>query len=105
MGVRSSNSLRAYARDLLVWMRFLCERRGSKPIWQADREDVAAYHAPRRRSAPVHRISPASWNRPVAALGEFSVWGVEEELIPTSPLGSKHTMPPLPRRRLPPLSA
>jgi hypothetical protein len=45
MGVRSSNSLRAYARDLLVWMRFLCERRGSKPIWQADREDVAAYHA------------------------------------------------------------
>jgi len=36
MGVRSSNSLRAYARDLLVWMRFLCERGGAsrsgKPI-------------------------------------------------------------------------
>src|SRR6266852_5410669 len=88
MGVRSLNSLRAYARDLLVWMRFLCERRGSKPIWQAYREDVAAYHAARRRSAPVHRICAASWNRAVAALEKFYVWAVEEELIATSPFGS-----------------
>jgi site-specific recombinase XerD len=88
MGVSSSNSLRAYARDLLVWMRFLCERRGNKPIWQADREDVAAYHAARRRSAPVHRISAASWNRAVAALEKFYGWAVEEELIAASPFGS-----------------
>ena len=27
MGVRSMNSLRAYARDIVVWMRFLAERR------------------------------------------------------------------------------
>ena len=27
LGVRSMNSLRAYARDILVWMRFLQERR------------------------------------------------------------------------------
>ena len=91
MSVRSSNSLRAYARDLLVWMRFLCERRGSKPIWQADREDVAAYHAARRRSAAVHRISAASWNRAVAALEKFYGWAVEEELIATSPFGSSTT--------------
>jgi hypothetical protein len=91
MGVRSSNSLKAYARDLLVWMRFLCERRGSKSIWQADREDVAAYHAARRRSAPVHRISAASWNRAVAALEKFYVWAVEEELIAKSPFGSGTT--------------
>jgi site-specific recombinase XerD len=91
MGVRSSNSLRAYARDLLVWMRFLSERRENKPIWQANREDVAAYHAARRRSAPVHRISAASWNRAVAALEKFYVWAVEEELIPASPFGSSTT--------------
>jgi Phage integrase, N-terminal SAM-like domain len=78
MGVRSSNSLRAYARDLLAWIRFLSERRGSKPIWQADREDVAAYRGARRRSAPVHRISAATWNRAVAALEKFYVWAVEE---------------------------
>src|SRR4029077_7693354 len=88
MGVRSSNSLRAYARDLLVWMRFLCERRWSKSIWQADREDVAAYHAARRRSAPMHRISAASWNRAVAALEKFYAWALEEELIATSPFGA-----------------
>jgi Phage integrase, N-terminal SAM-like domain len=91
MGVRSSNSLRAYARDLLVWIRFLSERRGGKPIWQADREDVAAYHAARRRSAPVHRISAASWNRAVAALEKFYVWAIEEELIAASPFGSSTT--------------
>ncbi|WP_418137885.1 hypothetical protein [Agrobacterium sp. El2ro-1b] len=28
MGVRSLNSLRTYARDIVVWMRFLEERRG-----------------------------------------------------------------------------
>jgi site-specific recombinase XerD len=79
MGLRSPNSLRTYARDLVVWMRFLSERRENKPIWQADREDVAVYHAARRRSAPVHRISAASWNRAVAALEKFYGWAVEEE--------------------------
>jgi site-specific recombinase XerD len=88
MGVRSPNSLRAYGRDLVVWMRFLRERRDSKAVWQADRDDVAAYHAARRRSVPVHRISAASWNRGVAALEKFYAWALEEELITASPFGS-----------------
>ncbi|MDA9391611.1 integrase [Bradyrhizobium sp. CCBAU 45394] len=91
MGLRSVNSLRAYARDLVVWMRFLSERRGKKSIWLADREDVAVYHAARRRSAPSHRISAASWNRAVAALETFYGWAVEEELIAASPFGSSTT--------------
>src|SRR5271169_1785205 len=77
MGVRSPNSLRAYGRDLVVWMRFLRERRDGKPVWRADREDVAAYHAARRRSVPMHRISAASWNRAVAALEKFYAWALE----------------------------
>jgi site-specific recombinase XerD len=88
MGVRSPNSLRAYGRDLVVWTRFLRERRDGKPVWRADREDVAAYHAARRRSAPMHRISAASWNRAVAALEKFYAWALEEELITSSPFGS-----------------
>jgi site-specific recombinase XerD len=88
MGVRSPNSLRAYGRDLLVWMRFLAERRQGKRIWQADREDLVAYHAARRRSAPVYRISASSWNRAVAALEKFYGWAVEEELLAISPFGS-----------------
>jgi len=88
MGVRSPNSLRAYGRDLVVWMRFLREQRDDKSVWEADRDDVAAYHAARRRSAPTHRISAASWNRAVAALEKFYAWALEEELITASPFGS-----------------
>ncbi len=88
MGVRSPNSLSAYGRDLVVWIRFLSERREGKRIWQADREDIAAYHAARRRSAPHYRISASSWNRAVAALEKFYGWAVEEGLIATSPFGA-----------------
>ena len=54
MGVRSMHSVKAYARDILTWLRFLKERRGGKTMWQADREDVAVYHAVRRLSALQH---------------------------------------------------
>src|SRR5579875_613575 len=84
MGVRSPNSLRAYGRDLVVWMRFLAERCGGKSVWSADREDVAAFHVARRRSEPPHRISAASWNRSVAALEKFYGWAAEEGLIAAS---------------------
>ena len=36
MGVRSRHSLRAYAHDIFVWIRFLEERRGGKQLWRAD---------------------------------------------------------------------
>lgn len=88
MGVRSPNSLRAYGRDLVVWMRFLSERRQRERIWQADREDIAAYHAARRRSSPPYRISASSWNRAVAALEKLYGWAVEEGLMATSPFGA-----------------
>jgi site-specific recombinase XerD len=84
MGVRSPNSLMAYARDLVTWMRFLAEHR-FKSVWQADREDVAAYHAARRHSKPPYRIAASSWNRSVAALEKFYNWALEEELVAQSP--------------------
>ncbi|WP_217983775.1 site-specific integrase [Sphingopyxis sp. GW247-27LB] len=81
MGVRSLNSLRAYARDIVVWMRFLGEQRNGKSLWQADRDDVAAFHRARRLSEPPYRISAASWNRAVAALDKLYRWGRDEKLI------------------------
>jgi len=45
------HSVKAYVRDILTWLRFLKERRGGKTVWQANREDVAAYHAARRLGA------------------------------------------------------
>ena len=85
MGVRSLNSLRAYARDIVVWLRFLAERRGGKSVWAADRDDIAAFHEVRRLSAPPHRIAASSWNRAVAALDKLYRWAVEEKLIDRAP--------------------
>jgi site-specific recombinase XerD len=83
-GVRSQHSLRSYAYDLLVWVRFLDEAR-AKTLWQATREDVAAYHRARRHDNAAHQISAASWNRAVAALDKLYRWAVEEQLIVQSP--------------------
>ncbi len=85
MGVRSLNSLRAYARDIVVWMRFLGERRNGKSLWEADRDDVAAFHHARRLSEPPHRISAASWNRAVAALDKLYHWARDQNLIAEMP--------------------
>src|SRR3546814_7479770 len=60
-GVRSRHSLRAYAYDVAVWLRFLdaC----GKTVWAATRDDVDAYHRERRRDEADHRITAASGNR------------------------------------------
>ena len=83
-GVRSQHSLRSYAYDLLVWVRFLDEARG-KTVWQATRDDVDAYHRARRHDNAANRISAASWNRAVAALDKLYRWAVEDGIISQSP--------------------
>lgn len=85
MGVRSLNSLRAYAHDIVVWMRFLEERRDGKSLWSADRDDIAAFHEARRLSKPPFRISASSWNRMVAALDKLYRWAVDEKIITSAP--------------------
>ena len=83
-GVRSQHSLRSYAYDLLVWVRFLDEAR-SKTVWQATRDDVDAYHRARRNDDAANRISAASWNRAVAALDKLYRWAVEDGIMAQSP--------------------
>ncbi|MEQ1653731.1 MAG: site-specific integrase, partial [Hyphomicrobium sp.] len=83
-GVRSQHSLRSYAYDLLVWVRFLDEAQG-KSVWQATRDDVDAYHRARRHDDAAHRISASSWNRAVAALDKLYRWAVEDGIIAHSP--------------------
>ncbi len=83
-GVRSQHSLRSYAYDLLVWVRFLDEACG-KSVWQATRDDVDAYHRARRQDDAANRISAASWNRAVAALDKLYRWAVEDGIIAQSP--------------------
>ncbi len=82
-GVRSPNSIRAYARDLVLFGRFLAEGRGGKQIWQAGQEDLRAYRRA-RRSGPA-AVSAATWNRFIAALDKWAGWAVYEKLIDALP--------------------
>ena len=91
LGVRSMYSLRAYARDILVWMRFLQERCDGKSLWRAGRDDIAAFHEARRLSDPPFRISAASWNRAVASLDKLYRWALDEKIITTVPFAYRQT--------------
>ena len=98
LGVQSMNSLRAYARDILVWMRFLRERCCGKTVWAAGREDIAAFHEARRLSDPPFRISASSWNRAVAALDKLYRWALDERIISALPFVYRQAWaPPSPR--------
>ncbi|MBW9089738.1 site-specific integrase [Rhizobium wenxiniae] len=87
-GVRSRHSLRAYGYDIMVWLRFLTEV-CDKPVWEAARTDVEAFHRIRRRSEPGSRISAASWNRSIAAIDKLYEWGVREGLLRSSPFSHR----------------
>ncbi len=97
-GVRAQHSLRSYAYDLLVWVRFLDEGRG-KTVWQATRDDVDAYHRARRHDDATNRISAASWNRAVAALDKLYRWAVEDAIINQSPFTYRDVWRRLPSGR------
>lgn len=86
-GVGSRHSLRAYAYDVAVWLRFLdaC----GKTVWNAARDDVTAYHRARRRDEATHRISAASWNRAVASLDRLYRWGEQQGLIVEAPFSRR----------------
>ncbi|NKL80982.1 tyrosine-type recombinase/integrase [Rhizobium leguminosarum bv. viciae] len=83
-GVRSRHSLRAYGYDVLVWLRFLSEA-CNKTVWEANRQDVLAYHRARRRDDAGQRIAASSWNRAVACLDRLYCWGVQEGLTRQAP--------------------
>lgn len=83
-GVRSPNSVRAYARDLVLFGRFLAERRGGKSIWGAAQQDLRAYRRARRSGGP-GAVSARTWNRFIAALDKWVEWAVYEKLIEAAP--------------------
>jgi site-specific recombinase XerD len=97
---RSFETWTAYARDVLIFLRFLEEVLG-KSFWQADADDVSRFHRLRRPPAKKPRWSDAgvlitaeqtgvevtarSWNRSVAALNRAYRWGQEYGLIEEVP--------------------
>ena len=87
-GVRSPRSLRSYAYDLVIWIRYLSTVR-NRSVLQATNDDVFAFHRARRRGPPDERVSPATWNRSVSALMRFYSWALEQKLIQENPIATR----------------
>lgn len=80
-GVRAANSVLAYARDIMLFCRFLAQSRGGKTIWGCDAADLRAYKRARLHTAGSAQVSVATWRRLVAALDKWAAWAVYEGLI------------------------
>lgn len=83
-GRRSRHSVRASGYDLVVWIRFLEQARGTT-AWKATHDDVLAFHNARRQCDAARRIAENSWNRSITTLDKLYNWGVERGRIARSP--------------------
>jgi site-specific recombinase XerD len=84
-GVRADNSVAAYARDVMLFCRFLHETRGGKSIWDCGQDDLRAYKVARLRIAGPHQVSVSTWNRSLAALDKWVQWSLYEGLLTAEP--------------------
>jgi site-specific recombinase XerD len=84
-GVRAANSILAYARDIMVFCRFLAESRGGKPIWECDTADLRACKRVRLHTPGPAHVSVSTWRRSIAALDKWAAWALYEGLISKLP--------------------
>ena len=73
-GVRAANSVLAYARDIMLFCRFLAQSRGGKSIWECDAADLRAYKRVRLHAPGPAQVSVATWRRSIAALDKWAAW-------------------------------
>jgi len=73
----SRHTWTAYARDLLIWVRWLFEARDGKTVWDAGGEDFRAFYFARCRSEnPAERVGPATWARQRSTMTAFYEYAV-----------------------------
>jgi hypothetical protein len=84
-GVQAANSISAYARDVMLFCRFLRDGRGGKSIWECDGADLRAYKQVRLRTPGDRQVSVATWRRSIAALDKWAAWAVHEGLVERVP--------------------
>ena len=73
-GVRAANSVLAYARDIMLFCRFLAQSRGGKSIWECDAADLRAFKRARLHAPGPAQVSVATWRRSIAALDKWAAW-------------------------------
>jgi site-specific recombinase XerD len=84
-GVRAANSVAAYARDVMLFCRFLHDARGGKSIWECDGADLRAFKRVRLRTPGAPQVSVSTWRRSIAALDKWAAWAVYEGLLKQAP--------------------
>ncbi|MGW4689686.1 tyrosine-type recombinase/integrase [Streptomyces sp. NPDC004244] len=84
-GVRSPHSVEGYARDLMVFGRFLSVCRDGRSVWQAGPEDLRAFKQARRAGPGGESVAASTWNRFIAALDKFVEWSLAEGLLAADP--------------------
>lgn len=84
-GVRSPHSVEAYARDLMVFGRFLSVCRGGRSVWEGGPEDLRAFKRARRPGPGGEGVAASTWNRFIAALDKFVEWALAEGLLVADP--------------------
>ena len=78
-------TVRAYAFDLLMWLRFLAEHRGLGSPWDATSADVGAFYEARRSGPVGQRIAARTWDRQIGSLSRFFEWGRDRGLVEENP--------------------
>jgi site-specific recombinase XerD len=79
-------TVRAYAFDLLTWLRFLAEhRRDLESLWDATSTDVGAFYDARRSGPVGRRIAASTWDRQIGSLSRLFEWGRYRGLVNENP--------------------
>ncbi|WP_406529232.1 site-specific integrase [Streptomyces sp. I8-5] len=101
-GVRAENSVLGYARDVMLFVRFLETSRYGKPIWACDGDDLRAYKRVRLWCGGPGAVSVGTWNRSVAALDKWVAWSLDAGLLQRAPFRyvDKTVMTPAGPRRV-----
>ncbi len=84
-GVRAADGVLAYARDIMLFCRFLAQSRGGKSIWECDTADLRACKRARLHVPGPAQVSVSTWRRSVAALDKWAAWALYEGLISELP--------------------
>ncbi|WP_309484523.1 site-specific integrase [Streptomyces himalayensis] len=84
-GVRAENSVLGYARDVMLFVRFLETSWHGKPIWVCDGDDLRAYKRVRLWCGGPGAVSVGTWNRSVAALDKWVAWSLDAGLLKRAP--------------------
>ncbi|MGY4741420.1 site-specific integrase [Streptomyces sp. ATMOS53] len=81
-----TDTLRAYASDLKLWLTFLWVSRGHKDWRDADSDDRAAYKQWRTVDRRGPHVQAVTWDREVGTVNQFYRWALRKKYARQNPI-------------------